>query len=67
MNQHGETMRQQAETIADLRAQLSKQQGPAGKGLKADKSRIKELEADNESLKVRPAMMPGTIPSRTFV
>lgn len=52
VNQNSETIRHQAETIEGLTAQLGKQQGPAGKGSKADRSRIKELEEDNESLKV---------------
>ena len=53
MNENSSIIKQQAEKITGLEAQLSKQQGPAnGKGLKADKSKIKELESDIESLKV---------------
>lgn len=52
VNQNNHVIKHQAETISALETQLSKQQGPAGKGLKADRSKIKELEADVESLKV---------------
>lgn len=59
MNGNSSIIKQQAEKISGLEAQLSKQQGPAnGKGLKADKSRIKELESDIENLKVC-SLLPG--------
>ena len=52
VNQNSSVIKQQAETISTLEAQISKQQGPGSKSQRADKSKIKELEADVESLKV---------------
>lgn len=46
-------MKEQAGTIAALEERLDRQgQAPEGKGAKGDKKRIRELEADVESLKV---------------
>ena len=53
VNKNGAVINEQANMIADLEERLLKQQGAAdSKGTRGDKSRIKELEADVEGLKV---------------
>ncbi len=52
VNKNSGMIKEQADIIAVLEERLKKQQGPVNSGSKSDKKRIKELEADVESLKV---------------
>lgn len=53
VNKNSSVMKQQAAMIAALEQRLDRQgKAPEGKGAKGDKKRIRELEADVESLKV---------------